>query len=541
MRLATLFQIETKSLGRSMEECGFGKILSRRNQVVLALLGVLFLGTLLAPSDVVVVGKGLADFLPLHTLLETFSVVVSVLIFVIAWESKGEQKYLNVMIVAAGFVSVAFIDFAHLLSYPGMPDFITPATATKSIFFWLCGRLLVAICLLFLVTSRPFRQYSKNVNYGLLMAALAVSALVYGIGLGSLEWLPVVFTEGHGLTPFKMGAEFFIVFLLFVSLLVLLKRSAELAKTYDVENIMMAITIMIMSESVLMIYADVSDMYSLMGHIFKALAYVYFYRALFRDGIQKPYSLLNAKNQELEVAKAKANAAYVVKSQFLANMSHEVRTPMNSIMGMAELLEETKLDEDQLRYVNVLKGAGEHLLNLVNDVLDLSRIEAGYLDLHTEEFDLPGAIGRLEKMMAVTAEKKQLHLKFNLDPGLPPKAIGDLVKFNRIVINLVGNAIKFTERGSVVVDFKSQCSEGKSVGLFVNVQDTGLGIPADKMGQLFQSFSQLDPSTTRRHGGTGLGLAISKKLVEAMNGSISVQSEVGKGSAFSFTVKLQIP
>ena len=524
-----------------MEGFQLREILSKRNQWVLVVLVFLFAILLLSPPNLVVFSKGIVDFLPIHTMLETFSVVISVLIFVMAWESKREQEYLNVIIVASGFIAVALIDFAHLLSYPGMPDFVSPASANKSIFFWLCGRSISALCLFFLVVSRPIKHSSKTINFVLLGLAFGISAGIYWVGLMGLERVPQFFSEGSGLTSLKMIIEFSIVLVLFLSSAILVKKSKELAAIYDIENIIMAIVIMMMGECLLMIYADVTDLYSLMGHVFKAWSYVYFYRALFRNGIQMPYALLNKKNQELEVARVQANAAYAVKSQFLANISHEVRTPMNSIMGMADLLEETKLDDVQARYVKILKGAGEHLLKLVTDVLDLSRIEAGFLELNTEEFDLRGAIGHIEKMLAVTADKKQIQLRFNVDPEIPQKVVGDLIKFNRIVFNLVGNAIKFTDQGAVTVDFKVQSFQEKDVEIFVSVRDTGLGIPEEKIPQLFQSFSQVDSSPTRRHGGTGLGLAISKNLVEAMGGKISVKSQIGLGSVFSFTAKMRLP
>lgn len=524
-----------------MTAMGLSRILSRRNQLLLLLFTAFFVVSFFLPKEGVVFSQGLVTFLPVHSVLEIFSIIVSALIFVVALENQEEERSLNTIIVSAGFLSVALIDLGHMLSYPGMPDLVTPAAPNKSIFFWLVGRLVVSASLLYMVLSRPLVGVSIKKQYGFFAVAILFSGLIWWVGLYHLQMTTLFFVEGNGLTNFKVLIEGVVVAGLVTAWVMLIRRSANLGKSYDVENILMAVSLMIMSEAYLMSYKSVSDLFSFTGHAYKAIAYVFFYRALFRQGFQKPFTMLSEKNRELEVARSEANAAYIAKSQFLANMSHEIRTPMNSILGMAELLEDSSLTADQAHYVSVLKSAGEHLLNLVTNVLDLSRIEAGFLDLHPEEFDLHAAVGRMEKLMAVTAAKKKLPVNFHLDQSLPRMVIGDMIKLNRIVFNLVGNAIKFTDQGSIEVDFRAQSLKDKELELLVTVKDTGTGIPADKINLLFQNFSQVDPSTTRRHGGTGLGLAISKKLAEAMGGTISVQSQTGVGSEFKFTVRLQIP
>ncbi len=240
------------------------------------------------------------------------------------------------------------------------------------------------------------------------------------------------------------------------------------------------------------------------------------------------------QTRELATARDQALHASHVKSEFLASMSHEIRTPLNAIIGMAELLSETKLDGDQDKYVTVFRRAGEALLSLVNDILDLSKIEAGQLDLETIEFDLIDLTEHALEIYALKTDEKGIELACHLAPDVPQWLIGDPARLRQIILNLIGNAIKFTETGEIVLHVAVEEISKKSQRLHFMVSDTGIGIPANKLEAIFGSFSQVDSSTTRKYGGTGLGLTISKKLVEKMNGRIWVESEEGKGSEFHF-------
>jgi two-component system, sensor histidine kinase len=261
---------------------------------------------------------------------------------------------------------------------------------------------------------------------------------------------------------------------------------------------------------------------------------------IMRSKISVFLSVHNTKNQ-LAIEKQKALDAVKTKGEFLANMSHEIRTPMNGVIGTIDLLMDTETNEEQHSLLKMASDSGYSLLTIINDILDLSKLEAGKIEIEKIPVNLTAIAGEVLALMEVNANNKNIDLKINYTESLKQKVhLGDSTRIKQVLLNLVSNAVKFTEKGLVEINLKSESKEDGVDVVSFSIKDTGIGIPEEKLESIFESFSQADRSTTRKFGGTGLGMTISKSLTKLMNGELTVSSEVGKGSCFTFALPLEL-
>ncbi|MGZ5043334.1 MAG: MASE3 domain-containing protein [Methylobacter sp.] len=607
----------------------------------------------------------IGGYLPLHAILESFTVVVAALVFSVGWNAYRRELPGNILLIACAFLGVGVLDFTHMLSYTGMPDFITPSGPRKAIFFWLSARTTAAIAL-FVVAVTPWRPMTGTINrYIWLTLVLGWAAGLHWLYLAHDDWLPVTFIPGQGLTPFKIHFEYGIIGLNLLTAAILLNKMRN-PLNFNAAGLFGVVCTMAMSEYFFTRYVDFTDAFNLLGHFYKIISYLYLYFSIFVETVEHPYNQLFAsqnqmkamleampealfetgsdghlfyihtaksdvpipvsrqeglqsigqflpseataiflsalteatnhgysQGKQIEFGKAEekhwyvlsvsrktvgkgqeprfivlmhditarkhaeeelnryknqleqtvqertadlvraldaAKAANKAKSQFLASMSHELRTPMNAILGFSNMMRlDSQLTEGQRENLNIINRSGEHLLTLINNVLEMSKIEAGRVELEMTPFDLPGMVQDVYEMMNIRALEKGLQLSIQQAPDLPRHIRGDEGRLRQILVNLVGNALKFTERGSVTIRLGIK-HDTHAENMLIEVEDTGIGIKPEQQHRLFEPFVQLAESGEQK--GTGLGLAISRQYIQLMNGTISVESTYGNGSLF---------
>ena len=723
-----------------------------------------------------------ASYLPLHTALEFAAMAVSAMVFSLAWNLLRRPNNSHIMLIGAGFLAVGLMDFAHTLSYPGMPDLVSASGTEKAINFWLAARYAAAAVFMG-VALLPVVGWSASAFYFSTAAAIGLAAAVWSIGLLHADWLPRTFITGQGLTMFKVGAEY-LLGLLYGTAAVLLYLKSRRTHNEDLLWLAAAAWVQGLAEMFFTLYADVTDLHNLLGHVYKTIAYLMVYRAIFVAGVQTPYRALDFEHRRLQTlmatlsdliwlkdpqgiylscnhaferlygvkqadlvgksdydfvthemagsfrqhdlaaiaagrpsvneewltfavdgsrrlfettkapmfasdgsligvlgvahditerqqaAEAQAlriseekyrvlldqssdsifsfypdgrysyvNAAFAkafdknpddiiektvwdvfpkeeadkrfsgvqaifnegiervfevrvptphgvrfmmttakpicndegqvtrvicsskditdrklaeeatqaasrAKSDFLANMSHEIRTPMNGVIGMVDILQETEMTADQHRMLGTIQQSSLALLQILNDILDFSKIEANKLEVESVPLHLREVAEGVVQLMASLPGNSASKISLSVSPELPGWTLGDPSRLRQVLLNLVGNAIKFSnkqgQRESVVQLAIAPCllDDGAS-GVRLSVIDNGIGMSPVVVAKLFQPFTQADESTSRRFGGTGLGLSISQRLVVLMGGRLTVTSALGVGSEFAVELPLR--
>ncbi len=533
-----------------------------RRRDVLAVVAAALIAGALAAALAVLSGH---DFLLFHSVVELLAVVVGATVFSIGWNARRFVQDNLLMALSTGYLAVSAFEVLHALAYVGMGVFHTtdPNLATQ---FWIGARWIESATYLagaLLVGRRPIR--AGFLLLGSCAAAVTVAVLIFA---GAF---PACYRPGLGLTDFKVFSELAVSLGFAVSAWLLWRQRRRFDRTV-IALLLAALVVTILSEFAFMSYVSVTGDINALGHLLKLVSTGLLYAALVRWSLRQPYETLfkdlarSEENLKAELAvrrraqaalleaKDAAEAGSRAKSEFLANMSHEIRTPMNAVIGMTDLVLEGRLTAEQRELLGMARASAGALLEIINDVLDFSRIEAGKLELHATRFDLIAVIEEATQAMAVRAREKGLELVCAFHPDVPRDVIGDGGRIRQMVLNLVSNAVKFTDTGEVSVRVTRRSpgsvdgagesathSPARRATIAISVRDTGPGIPPDKRGLLFKSFSQVDGSITRRYGGTGLGLAICRHLAEQMGGSIDLDSREGAGSTFTLTIPLQIP
>ncbi|MEW6705277.1 MAG: response regulator [Pseudomonadota bacterium] len=511
----------------------------RRAMAVLAVSALLFIA--LAPFAQVKLAA-VAAFIPAYeAVLVVNDAFTAALLF-------GQYRILRsraLLVLGSGYLFTALMTIGHALTFPGLftPTGLLgagPQSTAWIYMFWHVGFPLFVLA--YAVQDRSAMPEPAVRWQAVAMPALAVGASLALLALATAgqSLLPAIM-QGHGYTPAMRGTVVSVWLFSVVALAALWRR-----RPHTVLDLWLVVALCAWLFDIAlaaMLNAGRFDLGFYAGRVYGLLACsvvlleLMLENSMLHARLVQLHDQQRRQNEALAAARDEAQAASRAKSLFLASMSHEIRTPMNAVIGLTHLVLETPLSERQRDYLAKVQTSSKALLSLLNDILDYSKIEANKVTLEQEEFSAEETIENVGNLFSAKLEEAGLELFFEIDKRIPQRLLGDSLRLTQVLNNLVGNAIKFTPRGEIVVRVEPVSQDESQSVLRFSVRDTGIGLSAEQAGRLFQPFAQADASTARKYGGTGLGLAICKRLVELMGGSMSVQSEPGHGSTFSFTAR----
>jgi len=512
------------------------KMPASQNLLPKLVLSILFfiLVTFIAGRFYVIVDKDI--YLGAHIIMEFVGVVVAICSSLMSWYNYKYKHELRALVFCLIFCVAAILEFAHALSYMGMPDFITPNSVNKASTYWVLFNLLLSAGLLAAVISGNKVKKVKHVNVLLSLAGLAAVLLVIAVAW-YLPYLPPMYDPLAGSqTRLKIYLEYTIIVLLLLAMAKMLQQGLLTKQGY---YLCLALFLGTLSEVAFTFYSNAYDIYNLLGHILKVFSYGYIFTAISEEAVGRIYETNGQLEKQKELL-AEANRQLQVqdrlKDEFLANTNHELRTPLAAIIAFTELLMDPstgELNNLQMDYLKEINDSSKELLNRINGFLDLSKIASGKTVVYKEVFSVNDLIEDIIFRMKPLFNNKGVELQVQSHcPG--SCAFADREKAGQVLTNLLFNALKFTPpNGSVLVESSLE-EYGEAIS--ISVKDTGIGIDEQELENIFKPFYQVDGSSSRSYGGTGIGLTLAKKLTELNNGTITVTSKRYQGSTFTFTL-----
>jgi signal transduction histidine kinase len=465
-------------------------------------------------------------------LIEYFIIFASFSIFKLTWFAYGRCKNDHTLFMGATFLIIGVFVLFHVLSYPFMPDFITPNTPHKATIFKEVIQVITAP--LFLISAYLYKDTLQLLNkYVLFISAIILSIIpltsIYYLGYIVPNY-PMMYSPDGKPSTVRISLLLLSILMIFYASYIYSKRFKQ---SEEDSLIFLVYGFILMGIGDIITYP-----YETSGILLKGAGFYYVYLALHHSYIELPYDKLLIAEESFKEARDGAENANKIKSEFLSTMSHELRTPLNSIIGFSDLLKQKmigELNQKQEHYIDNILNSSKHLLSLINDILDLSKIESGKIEMNVEKISLPASINDTLEMVRTTAIKHNINLIKEFDPELEFME-ADKQKLKQILFNLLSNAVKFSKPGGGSITITTKKYDEM---VQICVSDTGIGIKKEDMGKLFNKFQQIESATYRKYGGTGLGLAISKELVEVHGGRIWAESKYGEGTTFIFKLPIE--